>query len=180
MPRRLRVACPRLLRVRRQRGLDGRRSDFLAGRHRSRVPQGRGRKPLHRRLRPADARPHGDVGLRIQRAVPLDDRRRRRTARVYVGSGNEGQVYQIDADGRRRCSSTPKSSKCTPSRCVPGGGLYVGTSPDGKIYKLDATGKAPRSSTPRPYIWSLAVDRAGNVFAATGDKGDHLQDHARR
>jgi outer membrane protein assembly factor BamB len=55
---------------------------------------------------------------------------------------------------------------------VPGGGLYVGTSPDGKIYKLDATGKATTFFDPTDrYIWSLAVDRAGNVFAATGDKG---------
>ena len=55
---------------------------------------------------------------------------------------------------------------------APGGGLYVGTSPDGRIYKVDAKGQGTVFFDPDDkYIWSLIVDRDGNVFAGTGDKG---------
>jgi len=48
----------------------------------------------------------------------------------------------------------------------------VGTSPDGKVYKVEPNGTGTVFfDPPDRYIWSLAVDRAGNVFAATGDKG---------
>ena len=46
------------------------------------------------------------------------------------------------------------------------------TSPDGRIYKVDAKGQATTFFDPdEKYIWSLAVDRQGNLFAGTGDKG---------
>ncbi len=48
----------------------------------------------------------------------------------------------------------------------------MGTSPNGKIYRVDAKGSGTVFFDPGDrYIWSLAVDKAGNVFAATGDKG---------
>jgi len=48
----------------------------------------------------------------------------------------------------------------------------VGTSPDGKIYHVAADGKSRVFFDPGDkYIWSLVVDKAGNVFAGTGDKG---------
>jgi len=50
--------------------------------------------------------------------------------------------------------------------------VYAATSPDGKIYKLDAMGRSTvLFDPPDKYIWGLAVDKGGNVFAATGDKG---------
>src|SRR5262249_43048681 len=50
--------------------------------------------------------------------------------------------------------------------------LYVGTSPDGKIYLVDRTGKAKTFyNSEDKYIWALAVDGKGNLFAGTGDKG---------
>ena len=91
---------------------------------------------------------------------------------VYVGSGNEGQVYQVDANGRGRVFFDSDELEVHALAPAPGGGLYVGTSPNGKIYKVDAAGKATVFfDPPDPYVWSLAVDRAGAVYAATGDKG---------
>ena len=56
---------------------------------------------------------------------------------------------------------------------APNGGLYVGTSPDGKIYQVSTAGTSTIFYDPEDkYIWALAVDRGGNVFAATGDKAD--------
>ncbi len=91
---------------------------------------------------------------------------------VFVGSGNEGQVYQVDPAGKGRVFFDAEELEVHALAVVPGGGLYVGTSPDGKIYKVDAAGKGQVFfDPPDKYIWSLAVDRAGNVFAGTGDKG---------
>ncbi|MGH9346173.1 MAG: hypothetical protein ACRD26_02795 [Vicinamibacterales bacterium] len=91
---------------------------------------------------------------------------------MYVGSGNEGQVYRIDAAGKGAVFFDAEELEVHAIAHVPGGGLYVGTSPDGKIYKVDATGAATVFFDPADkYIWSLAVDTAGTVFAATGDKG---------
>jgi sugar lactone lactonase YvrE len=91
---------------------------------------------------------------------------------IYVGSGNEGQVYQIDPSGRGRVFFDSDELEVHALAPVPGGGLYVATSPNGKIYKLDSAGKAATFfDPPDAYIWSLAVDRAGVVYAATGDKG---------
>jgi hypothetical protein len=91
---------------------------------------------------------------------------------VYVGSGNEGQVYQIDAGGRGRVFFDSDELEVHAIALVPGGGLYVATSPNGKIYKVDASGKGVAFyDPPDAYIWSLAVDRAGTVYAGTGDKG---------
>jgi sugar lactone lactonase YvrE len=91
---------------------------------------------------------------------------------LYVGSGNEGQVYRIDASGKGSVYFDAEEIEVHALAVAPGGVLYAGTSPDGKIYKIDAMG---RSSVfydpPDKYIWGLAVDKAGNVFAATGDKG---------
>jgi hypothetical protein len=91
---------------------------------------------------------------------------------LYVGTGNEGQVYQIDANGRGRVFFDSDELEVHALAVVPGGGLYVATSPNGKIYKVDASGKAATFfDPPDAYIWSLAVDRSGTVFAGTGDKG---------
>jgi hypothetical protein len=91
---------------------------------------------------------------------------------VYVGSGNEGQVHRIDADGKGSVFFDAEELEVHAIAPGPGGVLYVGTSPDGKIYKVDARGTGTvLFDPPDRYIWSLVVDRAGNIFAGTGDKG---------
>jgi hypothetical protein len=91
---------------------------------------------------------------------------------LYVGSGNEGQVYQIDASGRGRVFFDSDELEVHALAVAPGGGVYVATSPNGKIYRVDASGKATTFfDPPDAYVWSLAVDRTGTVFAGTGDKG---------
>ena len=91
---------------------------------------------------------------------------------VFVGSGNEGRVYRVDAMGHGTVFFDAEELEVHALAPAPGGGLYVGTSPEGRIYKVDVEGKATPFFDPTDkYIWSLAVDAAGNVFAATGDKG---------
>jgi hypothetical protein len=91
---------------------------------------------------------------------------------LFVGSGNEGQVFRIDASGKGGVFFDAEELEVHAITPAPGGGIYVGTSPDGKIYRVDAAGKnVVFFDPPERYIWSLAVDQAGNVFAGTGDKG---------
>jgi hypothetical protein len=91
---------------------------------------------------------------------------------TFVGTGNDGQVLLVDANGRGRVFFDADELEVHALAAAPDGGVFVGTSPNGKVYRVDAKGQATVFfDPPDPYIWSLAVDRAGNVFAATGDKG---------
>jgi hypothetical protein len=91
---------------------------------------------------------------------------------VFIGSGNEGHVYRVDADGNGTVFFDADELEVHAIAPAPDGGLYVATSPDGQIYKVDEAGTGTTFFDPDDrYIWSLAVDPDGNVFAGTGDTG---------
>ena len=91
---------------------------------------------------------------------------------AYIGSGNEGQVFRVDANGESTVYFDVDELEVHAIALTPDGGLYVGSSPDGKVYKVDGAGSGLLFfDPPDRYIWSLAVDQAGNVFVGTGDKG---------
>src|SRR5438874_5086587 len=91
---------------------------------------------------------------------------------LFVGTGNEGKVFKIDAKGSGSLFFDSTELEAHALALAPNGGLYVGTSPDGRIYKVDRTGAStPFYNGDDKYIWALASDAKGNVFAGTGDKG---------
>jgi hypothetical protein len=91
---------------------------------------------------------------------------------LYVGTGNEGKVFRIDADGRGSLFFDSAELEVHALAPAPNGGVFVATSPDGKIYKVDRGGSAtPFFDPDDKYVWSLAVDGKGNLFAGTGEKG---------
>ena len=91
---------------------------------------------------------------------------------LFIGTGNEGKVFRVDAQGKGSLFFDSAELEAHALALAPNGGLYVGTSPDGKIYKVDRTGSATTFfSGDDKYIWALAVDAAGNLYAGTGDKG---------
>jgi hypothetical protein len=91
---------------------------------------------------------------------------------LFIGTGNEGKVFRIDAQGRGSVFFDSAELEVHALAPAPNGGLYVATSPDGRIYKVDKDGTATTFFDPDDrYIWSLVVDAKGNVFAGTGDKG---------
>jgi hypothetical protein len=91
---------------------------------------------------------------------------------LFVGTGNEGKVFRIDAQGKGSVFFDSQELEVHALAPAPGGGLYVATSPDGRIYKVDRDGKDTVFFDPDDkYIWSLAVDSRGNLFAGTGEKG---------
>jgi hypothetical protein len=91
---------------------------------------------------------------------------------LLVGTGNEGKVFRIDAQGKGALFFDSTELEAHALALAPNGGVYVGTSPDGRIYKVDrGGGSTPFYSGDDKYIWTLAADAKGNVFAGTGDKG---------
>ena len=96
----------------------------------------------------------------------------RPTASIYVGSGNEGKVFKIDAAGKAETFFDTTELEVHALVLAPDGSLYAATSPEGRIYKIDRTGKgAPFFDPEDKYIWSLALDATGNLYAGTGEKG---------
>jgi sugar lactone lactonase YvrE len=91
---------------------------------------------------------------------------------IFVGTGNEGKVFRVDAQGKGAAFFDSSELEAHALALGPNGGLYVGTSPDGRIYYVDRNGASRTFFAPDDkYIWSLAVDAQGNLFAGTGDKG---------
>ena len=119
---------------------------------------------------------------------------------VYAATGSPARVYRIASDGSASIVLEPKELQVQAVVLGKGGALYAATSPDGKIYRIEhsqaATKKAAEAkpvptAEPKPaeivadpsytssiyfdpktkYIWDLALDVHGNLYAATGDQG---------
>src|SRR3954452_14060559 len=56
---------------------------------------------------------------------------------LFIGTGNEGKVFRIDAQGKGALFFDSPELEAHALAIAPNGGLYVGTSPDGRIYKVD-------------------------------------------
>ena len=78
-----------------------------------RLPEGRGRQPVGRRSRPADAGAGRGAGLRNGGAVCLGRRRRKRRVVVHRHGKRRQGVPRRLLGARARCSSTAPSSRFT-------------------------------------------------------------------
>ncbi len=93
---------------------------------------------------------------------------------LYAGTGNEGKIYKINADG-----DTAELYYNSPEVTIyslaigPDGVLYAGTGPDGLIYKITDATTPPTTllNEGDKYVWALQFDDAGNLYAATGTDG---------
>ncbi len=91
---------------------------------------------------------------------------------LFIGTGNDGRVYRVDAQGNGRSFFDAAELEVHAMAPAPNGGIFVATSPDGKIYRVDRNGSATTFFDPEEkYIWALAVDAKGNLYAGTGEKG---------
>lgn len=94
---------------------------------------------------------------------------------LYAAGGTKGQVFKID---KKKKSSLFFEVEELQIFALAAGkkNLYVASSPDGKVYKValnDKSGKGAVFFEPEEiYIWSLALDAKGNLFVATGEKGN--------
>jgi hypothetical protein len=91
---------------------------------------------------------------------------------LFIGSGNDGRLFRVDAQGRGSSFFDSAELEVHAVAAAPNGGLYVATSPDGRIYRIDKAGAPQTFFDPEDkYIWALAADAKGNLYAGTGDKG---------
>ncbi|MGH9944532.1 MAG: hypothetical protein ACRD9R_19465, partial [Pyrinomonadaceae bacterium] len=91
---------------------------------------------------------------------------------VYLGTGHDGRIFRIGADGRGALFYDAAELDVTALVVGRDGALYAGTSPDGKIYRVGADGRAAEYfDPPDKYIWSLAMLADGALAVGTGDNG---------
>ncbi len=126
-------------------------------------------------------------------AVAADD-----AGNVYAATGSPARVYRITPDGKSTIIFEPQELQVQALKVGPGGAIYAATAPDGKVYKIEhkpgektEPGKSsenpPKDAKPAldaswsssvyfapgtKYIWDLIFDKSGNLYVATGDRGE--------
>lgn len=94
------------------------------------------------------------------------------TGAVYLGTGHDGKIFRVGADGRGAMLYDATELDVTALVVGRDGALYAGTSPDGKVYRVPSDGRAEvYFDPPDKYIWSLAVMQDGALAVGTGDAG---------
>lgn len=119
---------------------------------------------------------------------------------VYVATGSPARVYRVTADGKAAIIFEPQALQVQALKVGAGGVIYAATAPDGKVYKIEhkpggatadskASDKDSAKDPAKPaldpswssseyfapgtkYIWDLALDKTGNLYVATGDRGE--------
>jgi hypothetical protein len=94
---------------------------------------------------------------------------------IYAATGPNGQVFEIKPDGSH--SELYKSSEDNLTSMISDGKdlLYLGTDPDGLVIRLNRKTKEPFIvyNAGETEITALALDGAGNLYAATGQVSEH-------
>lgn len=95
-----------------------------------------------------------------------------RDGRFYVGTGHQGKVFRVDAQGQGKLLFQAPEPEILAVACGPDGDIYAASSPEGKIYRITPDGKSSVFFDPQQkYIWSLVFDARGHLYAGTGDTG---------
>ena len=113
---------------------------------------------------------------------------------VFAAAGSPAKIYRIDVKGEATAIFEPQELQVQSLVVGPNQIIYAATSPDGKVYKLEPKGgvvsdsrkKKPVALKSAPvswvssvyfdpgtkYIWDLQLDDKGNLYVATGDRGE--------
>jgi len=98
---------------------------------------------------------------------------------IYAAAGAPARVYRITPDGKSTTIFEPQELQVQALVAAKNGIVYAATAPDGKVYRL-APPSSPNASWSASvyfdpgakYIWNLALDNSGNLYVATGDRGE--------
>lgn len=91
---------------------------------------------------------------------------------IYVGTGNEGAVYRVSADGAKLFADT--DAALITSLVWVNNVLYAGSLPGGRIFAIDSQGVAKQRAklADADHVWALRYDAQKNtLYAATGPNG---------
>ena len=90
---------------------------------------------------------------------------------LIAGTGGDGKVLRLRA-GQPEQTLLDAEEPNVFALAASGTRVYAATAPDGKVYAIEADGSSRVFFDPtEKYIWALAVDTRGNVYAGTGEKG---------
>jgi hypothetical protein len=89
--------------------------------------------------------------------------------KVYAATGPEGQLFQIDEDGKHEVLFDSEQNNLTSMVSDGKDLLYVGTDPDGLIYRVNRKTKDMfvLYDAPEPEISALVLDKDGTLYAGT-------------
>ncbi len=95
-----------------------------------------------------------------------------REGRVYVGTGDRGEIWRVDRNGNGAEFFKSDEAQIRVLAFDKDGNLMAGTDGSGLIYRISPQGKAfVLYSAPKKEITALAVDTEGNIYAAgAGEK----------
>jgi hypothetical protein len=91
---------------------------------------------------------------------------------IYVGTGNEGAVYRVTAEGGKLFADT--DAALITSLVWADGTLYAGSLPGGRVFAIDAAGKVQERVRLEgaDHVWALAFDaQKKTLYAGTGPQG---------
>ncbi len=95
--------------------------------------------------------------------------------KLYAGTGPKGIIYRIESSKISQFATLPGEGSVLSLLFARDGRLLAGTGggPQAKIYTIDGSGKAKVFHEPKgaTYIWAMARGVGGEVYAATGNKG---------
>ncbi len=98
------------------------------------------------------------------------------TGNLYTGgggpSGSTAKLFQVDRVGKSKVLAELDGLEIHAIAVDARDRVYAATAPDGKVYRV-INGKAEVFFDPHAkYIWAMIFSKAGDLFIATGDRGD--------
>ncbi len=102
---------------------------------------------------------------------------------IYAAAGSPARVYRITPDGQSTTIFEPQELQVQSLVVDKNNVVYAATAPDGKVYRITADPASKPGSKPpftvKPYfepgtkyIWDIVLDSSGNLYVATGDRGE--------
>lgn len=91
---------------------------------------------------------------------------------IYVGTGGNGKVFRIDAEGNGSLWFQAREPNVFAMAVDAQDVLYAGTSPDGRIYRITGEDEYEEfCNLQTKYVWAMVFDANGNLYAGTGGEG---------
>jgi sugar lactone lactonase YvrE len=117
------------------------------------------------------------------------------TGVTYAATGAPARIYRITPTGQSTPIFEPQELQVQSLVVDKNGVIYAATNPDGKVYRIERRANSSKPSKnaadqnhsangysttvyfdPKTkYIWDLVLDAAGNLYVATGDRGEIFQ-----
>lgn len=98
----------------------------------------------------------------------------RRENKVYIGTGESGSVFSLDASGKLSCEYQTDAHIVTGAVRDKQGNLYVVTAGDGELIRIKRTGHVDKLATSEAFFTLYYDDMSDSVFAGDAE-GDITQ-----